>query len=56
MATATTNHVITLAKTLSCELKISTWSTSATSAVLWYQSKFLTNIDGNTQGSLNGKW
>jgi len=47
-STTTANHVITLAKTLSCELKISTWSTAATSANLWYQSKFLTNIDGNT--------
>lgn len=45
---ATNNIVNNLAKTLSCRLKIQTYSASKTSETLWYQSTFTTNIDGNT--------
>jgi hypothetical protein len=55
-ATATNNIVKLVALTLSCELKINTFSTTTTSTQLWYQSKFTTNIDGNTQGSKMGQW
>lgn len=55
-ATATNNIVVMTALTLSCELKIGTWSASKTSATNWYTSMFTTNIDGNTQTNANGKW
>jgi hypothetical protein len=55
-ATSTNNIVSLVALTLSCELKINTFGSTTSSSVLWYHSKFLTNIDGNTQGSKNGQW
>lgn len=53
---ATKNTVQLIAKTLTCELKIYTYTSATSSAVLWYQSKFTGNIDGNTQSNANGKW
>lgn len=40
LSVATNNQVKLVAKTLTCELKISTWATATTSTNLWYQSKF----------------
>jgi hypothetical protein len=54
--TPTNNRVNLKALTLSCELKINTWGSATTSTVLWYQSKFTTQIDGNTQASKSGHW
>jgi len=45
---ATKNIVNAVSKTLSCEIKINTYTSGTSSAVLWYQSKFTTNVDGNT--------
>jgi hypothetical protein len=53
---ATKNTVQLKALTLACELKIYTFTSATSSAVLWYQSKFTGNIDGNTQSNANGKW
>jgi len=53
---ATKNTVQLIALTLACELKIYTYTSATSSAVLWYQSKFTGNIDGNTQSNANGKW
>ena len=55
-ATATNNIVTLVALTLSCELKIGTYSAAKTSAKNWYTSMFTTNIDGNTQTSVFGRW
>ena len=50
---ATKNRVNAVALTLSCELKVNTYSTATTSADAnnWYQSKFSTPVDGNGQSS-----
>jgi hypothetical protein len=53
---ATKGRVNLIALTLSCELKVSTWASATTSTVLWYQSKFTTQVDGNTQASKSGHW
>lgn len=55
-ATTTNNIVIAVALTLTCELKVGTWSAATASAKNWYQSMFTTNIDGNTQTSAFGSW
>jgi len=55
-ADATKQIVITKANTLTCELKIFTYTSAKSSAVNWYQSAWTTNIDGNTQTSASGKW
>lgn len=51
--TATNNIVGLVAKTLSCELKINTYTTAKTSgdANNWYTSKFTTKVDGDGQTS-----
>lgn len=53
---ATKNVVQLKSLTLQCELKIYTFTSTTSSAVLWYQSKFTGNVDGNTQSNANGKW
>lgn len=53
---ATKNIVNTVSKTLSCELKINTYTSATSSAVLWYQSKFTAQVDGNTRTSKSGQW
>jgi len=45
-----------LAKTLTCELKICTYTSATSSAVEWYKSSEVLNIDGNTESNENGKW
>jgi len=56
-ASVATNAIVQLiALTLICELKVSTYTSATSSAVLWYQSKLTVNIDGNTQANKNGKW
>jgi hypothetical protein len=45
-----------LAKTLTCELKICTYTSATSSAVEWYKSSEVLNIDGNTESNDNGKW
>lgn len=54
--TATNQIVITIAKTLSCELKINTFTSATNSAVNWYQSTWTANIDGNAETSKHGQW
>jgi len=51
--TATNNIVTLVAKTLSCELKINTYTDAKTSgnANNWYTSKFTTKVDGDGQAS-----
>jgi hypothetical protein len=53
---AAKNTVQLKALTLQCELKIYTFTSTTSSAVLWYQSKWTGNVDGNTQSNANGKW
>jgi hypothetical protein len=53
---ADTQIVNQIAKTLSCELKINTYTSSTSSAVNWYTATFTTNVDGNAQTSKSGKW
>lgn len=54
---ADTNNIVTLTSlTLNCELTIGTYSASKTSGTNWYQSKFTTQVDGNTQASKFGRW
>jgi hypothetical protein len=55
-ATPANNIVALVALTLTCELKIGTWSAATASAKNWYQSMFTTQIDGNTQTSAFGTW
>lgn len=50
------NYVVQVAKALSCEMKINTYSSDTSSAVLWYQAKFSTPIDGFGQNSKSGRW
>merc|ERR1711976_200633 len=54
--TAGTGFVVNIAKKLTCELIINTWSTKATSANKWYQSKLEAAIDGDGQTSKSGQW
>lgn len=56
-AAADANYVVNIAKTLACELKISTrGATDLVSDVVWYQSKWTGMVDGNTQASKSGQW
>ena len=51
---ATNNVVNLVAKTLTCQLKISTYATATTSTVEWYKSSEVINIDGANEANLNG--
>lgn len=46
--TTTNNIVAIVAKTLSCELKINTYSAAKTSGTNWYQATYTTKVDGDS--------
>jgi hypothetical protein len=55
-ATSSTGLVVQVAKTLTCTLKINTFTDATSSAVNWYEAAFTAQVDGNAQASLSGQW